>query len=98
MSLDGPLRPAVDSTLHRVIVSADSGHWEEGGLLGSFALWGSELLNALHLLSFRVQDPPCCGMLDIDQSQATERASELLERPSSCPGKSTLSFSESGDL
>nr|XP_038961283.1 spermatogenesis- and oogenesis-specific basic helix-loop-helix-containing protein 1 isoform X3 [Rattus norvegicus] len=34
----------------------------------------------------RVQDPPCCGMLDTDQSQATERASELLERPSSCPG------------
>ncbi|XP_028628608.1 spermatogenesis- and oogenesis-specific basic helix-loop-helix-containing protein 1 [Grammomys surdaster] len=44
----------------------------------------------------RVQDPPCCGILDTDQSQATERVSELLERTSSCPGKrqSTLSFSQ----
>ncbi|XP_052037019.1 spermatogenesis- and oogenesis-specific basic helix-loop-helix-containing protein 1 isoform X1 [Apodemus sylvaticus] len=44
----------------------------------------------------RVQDPPCCGMLDTDQSQATDRVVELLERPSSCPGKCqrTLSFSE----
>lgn len=75
-------------TLHRVILSADSGHWEDGGFLGS------ERLNALHL--FRVQEPLCCAMLDTDQSQATERVSELLERPSSCPGKcqSTLSFSE----
>ncbi|GAB1286091.1 Spermatogenesis- and oogenesis-specific basic helix-loop-helix-containing protein 1 [Apodemus speciosus] len=44
----------------------------------------------------RVQDPPCCGMLDTDRSQATDRVSELLERPASCPGarQSTLSFSE----
>ncbi|XP_021050662.1 spermatogenesis- and oogenesis-specific basic helix-loop-helix-containing protein 1 [Mus pahari] len=44
----------------------------------------------------RVQDPPGCGMLDTDQSQAAERVSELLERPSSCPGtrQSALSFGE----
>ncbi|XP_052037020.1 spermatogenesis- and oogenesis-specific basic helix-loop-helix-containing protein 1 isoform X2 [Apodemus sylvaticus] len=48
----------------------------------------------------RVQDPPCCGMLDTDQSQATDRVVELLERPSSCPGKCqrTLSFSEPGSV
>ncbi|XP_051022278.1 spermatogenesis- and oogenesis-specific basic helix-loop-helix-containing protein 1 [Acomys russatus] len=42
-----------------------------------------------------VQSPPCCGMLAIDQSQATGRVSELQERPSFCPGKlqSTLSLS-----
>lgn len=81
-------------------MSADLGHWEDrGGLLGSSpALWGSELLNVLYF--FRVQDPPCFGMLDTDQSQATERESELLERPSSCPGhrQSALSFSEPGNL
>lgn len=98
MSLDGPLRACCDSTLQRVILSEDSGHWEEGGLLRSSALWGSELFDVLHF--FRVQDPPRCGVLDTDQSQATERGSELLERPSSCPGEcqSTLSFSQPGDL
>ncbi|XP_052581827.1 spermatogenesis- and oogenesis-specific basic helix-loop-helix-containing protein 1 isoform X2 [Peromyscus californicus insignis] len=35
----------------------------------------------------RVQDPPCCEMLSMDQSQALGRVSELLERPSSPLGK-----------
>uniref|UniRef100_A0A8C8TFT8 Spermatogenesis and oogenesis specific basic helix-loop-helix 1 n=1 Tax=Peromyscus maniculatus bairdii TaxID=230844 RepID=A0A8C8TFT8_PERMB len=41
----------------------------------------------------RVQDPPRCEMLGMDQSQALGRVSELLERPSSPLGKpqSTLS-------
>ncbi|XP_031229193.1 spermatogenesis- and oogenesis-specific basic helix-loop-helix-containing protein 1 isoform X1 [Mastomys coucha] len=38
----------------------------------------------------RVQEPLCCAMLDTDQNQATERVSELLERPSSCPESSSL--------
>ncbi|KAK7800911.1 hypothetical protein U0070_015683 [Myodes glareolus] len=43
----------------------------------------------------RAQDPPCCGMLGMDQSPDTERMSELLERSSSPDGKpqGTLSFS-----
>lgn len=44
-------------------------------------------LNPLVSYFFRVQDPPCCAMLGIDQSQAMERVSELQERPSSCPGE-----------
>ncbi|CAH6788720.1 spermatogenesis- and oogenesis-specific basic helix-loop-helix-containing protein 1 [Phodopus roborovskii] len=39
----------------------------------------------------RVQDPPCCGMLGMDQSQAMGRVSELLERPSSPSEPSSLS-------
>lgn len=64
------------------------------GSLDSSALWVSEfLLNILY--SFRAQDPPCCGMLGMDQSPDTERMSELLERSSSPDGKpqGTLSFS-----
>ncbi|XP_060246500.1 spermatogenesis- and oogenesis-specific basic helix-loop-helix-containing protein 1 [Meriones unguiculatus] len=37
-----------------------------------------------------VQEPPCCAMLSIDQNQAMERASELQERPSSCPEPSSM--------
>lgn len=86
MSLDGPLRAWGDSTLHRVILSADSGPWEDGeGVLASSALWSSESCNILYLS--RVQDSPCCVMLDTDQSQAPDRVSELLERPSSRPGE-----------
>ncbi|KAL1785393.1 spermatogenesis-and oogenesis-specific basic helix-loop-helix-containing protein 1 [Sigmodon hispidus] len=39
----------------------------------------------------RVQDPPCCGMLDMEQSQTMEEVSELLERPSSPLEPSSLS-------
>ncbi|XP_059115099.1 spermatogenesis- and oogenesis-specific basic helix-loop-helix-containing protein 1 [Peromyscus eremicus] len=39
----------------------------------------------------RVQDPPCCEMLGMDQSQALGRVSELLERPSSPLEPSSLS-------
>ncbi|OBS74959.1 hypothetical protein A6R68_14524 [Neotoma lepida] len=39
----------------------------------------------------RVQDPPCCEMLGMDQNQAMGRVSELLERPSSPLESSSLS-------
>ncbi|KAL6036698.1 hypothetical protein STEG23_001067 [Scotinomys teguina] len=39
----------------------------------------------------RVQDPPCCEVLGMDQSQALGRVSELLERPSSPLEPSSLS-------
>lgn len=97
MSLDGPLRACCDSTLHGDLVSR-LGTLGRRGSLGSSALWGSEPLDVFH--SFRVQDPPCCGLLDTDQSQASEGVPELLGRPSSCPGKcqSTLSVSQPADL
>ncbi|XP_040600804.1 spermatogenesis- and oogenesis-specific basic helix-loop-helix-containing protein 1 isoform X2 [Mesocricetus auratus] len=39
----------------------------------------------------RAQEPPCCGMLGMDQSQVMENMPELLERPSSPSEPSSLS-------
>lgn len=67
------------------------------GVTRFFCSMGSELLlNVFY--SFRVQDPPRCEMLGMDQSQALGRVSELLERPSSPLGKPQSTLSPLGQV
>lgn len=76
------------------MLSVDPGCWEEWAHL-TLLLCGSLSSFLYSYTLFRAQDPPCCGMLGMDQSPDTERMSELLERSSSPDGKpqGTLSFS-----